>query len=98
MNIAAQLNTAAATSVAKLSVRDISRSFSTRGKNVEALKGVSFEVPSGSFYSIIGHSGCGKSTLLNIVAGLDQATSGVVAVDGVVRRSPGPDRGMVFQS
>lgn len=98
MNIAAKTDALAVEGVAKLSVRDISRRFESRGKIVEALKGVSFDVPSGGFYSIIGHSGCGKSTLLNIVAGLDQANSGVVAVDGVVRRSPGPDRGMVFQS
>ena len=59
---------------------------------------MSFEVLAGGFYTIIGHSGCGKSTLLNIVAGLDQATAGEIIVDGLARRDPGPDRGMVFQS
>ena len=88
----------ATTGFPKLSVRAVSRQFVARGKIVEALSHVSFDVSSGGFYSIIGHSGCGKSTLLNIVAGLDHATSGEIIVDGVRREDPGPDRGMVFQS
>jgi ABC-type nitrate/sulfonate/bicarbonate transport system ATPase subunit len=85
--------------VAKLQVSGLGREFRQRnGQPLQALKDVNFSIEAGGFYTLIGHSGCGKSTLLNIIAGLDQASQGEVRVDGVVRRDPGPDRGMVFQS
>jgi nitrate ABC transporter ATP-binding subunit len=62
------------------------------------LRGVDLEVPTGQFVSLIGHSGCGKSTLLNVIAGLDQATDGVVTLDGLPVSGPGPDRAIVFQN
>lgn len=48
-----------------------------------ALKGVSIEIPKGSFACIIGASGHGKSTLLQLIGGLDKVTSGNVFVNGV---------------
>src|SRR5262249_32730750 len=59
--------------------------------------GVSFTIDRGEFVCLIGHSGCGKSTILNIVAGLSDATSGRVLVDGTEVRGPSLDRGVVFQ-
>ena len=50
---------------------------------VAALDGVSLSLPRGSFTAVMGPSGSGKSTLLQCAAGLDQPTSGLVAVDGV---------------
>ena len=84
--------------VPKLEIRNVCKTFETRKSSFEALRDVSFQVEDGGFLSLIGHSGCGKSTMLNIVAGLEQATSGEVLVDGVPRYDPGADRGMVFQS
>jgi ABC-type nitrate/sulfonate/bicarbonate transport system ATPase subunit len=58
---------------------------------------ICFAVHEGEFVSIIGPSGCGKSTLLNLAAGLDEASGGVVYVDGRKISGPGLDRGVVFQ-
>ena len=50
---------------------------------VRAVDGVDFAVRSAEFLTIVGPSGCGKSTLLNIVAGLEEPSTGRVLVDGV---------------
>lgn len=49
--------------------------------SVEAIKNISFDINVGEVISIVGTSGCGKSTLLNIIAGLDDATSGEICFD-----------------
>jgi NitT/TauT family transport system ATP-binding protein len=64
---------------------------------VQALGGVTFDIPRGELTSIIGPSGCGKTTTLKIIAGLLGATSGHVEVDGARVTKPGPDRAFVFQ-
>ena len=46
------------------------------------LKNISFEIEEGKFYTLLGASGSGKSTILNIIAGLLDATSGDVILDG----------------
>jgi len=58
---------------------------------------VNFAIDKGEFVCIIGHSGCGKSTILNILAGLDEASGGVVIMAGREIAGPSLDRGVVFQ-
>ena len=58
---------------------------------------VSFTLERGEFVCIIGHSGCGKTTILNVLAGLDEATSGHVFMDGREVAGPSLERGVVFQ-
>jgi putative ABC transport system ATP-binding protein len=53
------------------------------GVKTHALKGVSMDIPKGSFSCIIGTSGHGKSTLMHLIGGLDKPTSGNIFVDGV---------------
>ena len=64
----------------------------------KALENVNLNIAKGEFVSLIGHSGCGKSTVLNIVAGLYQATTGGVILDGKEVNEPGPERAVVFQN
>ena len=63
-----------------------------------AIEDINLDIEHNTFVSIIGPSGCGKSTLLDIIAGLSQASSGEVLIDGQAVNKPGPDRGMVFQN
>ncbi|HKQ95031.1 MAG TPA: ATP-binding cassette domain-containing protein, partial [Aestuariivirgaceae bacterium] len=65
---------------------------------VRALDGVDLTVGDNEFVSLVGTSGCGKTTLLMIAAGLDEPSSGEIAIDGVGIAGPGLDRGVVFQS
>jgi NitT/TauT family transport system ATP-binding protein len=63
-------------------MRNVRRAFrAEKGSSLVALDGLDFCVEQGEFVALIGPSGCGKSTLLRIVAGLDHADSGDVAVD-----------------
>ena len=67
-----------------LDVKSLKKVYKTRfgGQSVEALKNVNFTVEEGEYVAIMGESGSGKTTLLNILAALDQATSGTVLLDG----------------
>ena len=61
---------------------DITRRYGAGDTAVDALKGVSLEVPAGQLTAVMGPSGSGKSTLMHILAGLDKPTSGEVEVAG----------------
>ena len=77
-----------------LKVEQLSKTY-VAGKPV--FDGVSFGIERGQFVCIIGHSGCGKTTVLNVLAGLDQASSGHVFMDGREVLGPSLERGVVFQ-
>ena len=65
-------------------IQNISKMYQAENGEVEALKGINFDVKEGEFISIIGPSGCGKSTLLSIISGLESKTNGEVYIDGKV--------------
>ena len=65
-----------------LEARQLVKTFSDVGRNVEVLRGVELNVAKGDRVAIIGSSGSGKTTLLQLIGGLDQPTSGEVRVAG----------------
>lgn len=83
--------------MAHLKLDSIRKSFGA----VEVLKGIDLEVATGEFTVFVGPSGCGKSTLLRAIAGLEDITSGAIALNGRRIDTLEPaDRGvaMVFQN
>jgi putative ABC transport system ATP-binding protein len=65
-----------------IELRGVSKVFFRGKEPVEVLNNLDLDVPEGSFDALMGPSGSGKSTLLNIIAGLDQPTSGTARVAG----------------
>ena len=83
--------------MADILIRDVRKSY---GKD-EVIHGVDLEIQTGEFVVILGPSGCGKSTLLRMIAGLEDITSGEIAIaEKVVNQLEPRERGcaMVFQS
>ncbi len=66
----------------KLLVQEVSKIYKDGHKILPTLASIDLQVNTGEFVTVIGPSGCGKSTLFNIVAGVDQPTTGLVAIDG----------------
>jgi multiple sugar transport system ATP-binding protein len=80
-----------------LTLTGVTKSFGT----VDVIKGVDLTVQDGEFCVFVGPSGCGKSTLLRIIAGLEDATAGEVAINGRRVNEVAPAKreiAMVFQS
>lgn len=82
--------------VPDLECMDIAKSFGS----FRAVKDISFEIPSGSFFSILGPSGCGKTTLMRMIAGFEEPSGGDIRIKGRSVLGTPPNRRnvkMVFQ-
>ena len=65
-----------------IKLSDISKVYTTKTIETQALEGINLEVGKGEFLSIMGPSGCGKSTLLNIIGLLDRPSGGEIKLFG----------------
>ncbi len=84
--------------MAQVSIRKIVKAYDG---GVQAVKGIDLEIADHEFVVLVGPSGCGKSTTLRMIAGLEEITSGEIAIGGaVVNDIPPSDRdiAMVFQN
>jgi multiple sugar transport system ATP-binding protein len=83
--------------MASVSFQNIAKAFGS----TKVIHGISFDIKDGEFMVLVGPSGCGKSTLLRMLAGLEEISSGTIAIDSkVVNDVESKDRdiAMVFQS
>ena len=88
-----------------IQLRNIIKTYESKGQSVEALKELSFDFKKGEITGIIGYSGAGKSTLLRCINLLETPCSGEVLIDGVELGSLNPKElrekrkkiGMIFQ-
>jgi NitT/TauT family transport system ATP-binding protein len=90
--------------MSKILAENINKVFTIKGRAQEssttellALKDTNLEIRDGEFLALVGPSGCGKSTFMEIVAGLTNASSGQVTIDGKQVTKPSLDWGVVFQ-
>ena len=75
----------------------VERLSKTYADGTRALEAIDLAVPAGEIVALVGGSGCGKTTLLRLIAGLDSASGGAIALDGEAIAGPHPGVGLVFQ-
>jgi len=80
-----------------LEVDNVSVSFQTAGRVIEAVRDANFTVRRGEFIALLGPSGCGKTTLLHAIGGLTSISEGAIRCEGTTVNEPGPERIVVFQ-
>jgi putative ABC transport system ATP-binding protein len=66
-----------------LSIRNLSKTFSSAGEPVHVLRGVDLDLKAGERVALTGESGSGKSTLLHLIAGLDAADGGTIRLEDI---------------
>ena len=78
-----------------LKFNDVNFNYFTKDSEFEAIKNLTFNIKKSEFVSIVGPSGCGKTTILSLIAGLYEATSGQILLDG--KDIKGANIGYMFQ-
>lgn len=82
---------------AAVTVHQLSKTFTRRGREVRALEQASLDIAPSEFVALIGPSGCGKSTLLKAIAGLLSPTAGHIEIDGERVTDPHASASLCFQ-
>ncbi|OLP46718.1 ABC transporter ATP-binding protein [Rhizobium oryziradicis] len=80
-----------------VTIRDLSKSFSINGRDLNVLKAFDLDIHAGESLAIVGASGSGKTTLLRVLAGLEYADGGEVLIDGRPIQGIGNERAVIFQ-
>ena len=80
-----------------LIVRNLKKVYKRDEKETVAIDHFSLNVKKGELIALVGPSGCGKTTILRLIAGLIEPTEGEVLIEGRSCKTPGADRGMIFQ-
>lgn len=77
-----------------INIKGVNKEFAVNKNRIKVFEDFSYQIPEGSFLSIVGPSGCGKSTLLKLISGLEKTTSGQVIFNG--QTISGPPKGMIY--
>lgn len=95
------------TSQPLIKIRSLVKTYSTGADPFDALRGIDLDIYPGEYVGVIGKSGAGKTTLINMISGIDQITSGEVAVNGTAVQTlkedelaywRGMNLGVIYQS
>lgn len=81
----------------KMEIRNVSKTYFNKKNYFTAIEDVSFDVKEGEFLVLLGPGRCGKTVLLNIIAGLEEKTTGSIQYDGKEVNGVNPEIAMVFQ-
>lgn len=80
-----------------LQIKNISKKFISRHKQLLVLDNISLEIEKGQFICLLGPSGCGKTTLVNIIAGLEKPSEGMIFHNDKEVKAAGTEISVVFQ-
>lgn len=81
-----------------IQIKGVSKTFVSKKTSLEVLRTLSLDVRENEFVVLLGPGQCGKTTLVNIVAGLEEATSGEVLYRDTPITGPNPKLGVVYQT
>ena len=82
----------------KLKIENISMEFHEKGTVTPVFKNINLGIKNNEFFCVVGPSGCGKTTMIRIIAGLLEASSGNILIDGKISNKADSNKGVVFQA
>lgn len=79
-----------------ISIKNLSKKYFNKEGELLAIDSISLDISNGEYVSIVGPSGCGKSTLLNIIAGIDNKSSGEIICNNDIKIGYMPQEDSLF--